>query len=108
MRDLDPLGAELQRQRHHLGDMIDVGAMHHGIDGERNAVPRHLGGQRFLALVRALVARDVVGRARLVVLNRDLHVVEPGIGQLREGLLGDADGRCDEVGVEPGVMRGPA
>ena len=87
MRDLDALGAERQRERHHLVDVIDVGAVHHGIDGQRNAEPRHLGGERLLARIGALVAGDVVGGAGLVVLDRDLHVVEPGIGELGERLL---------------------
>ena len=62
-------------------------------------------GERFLALVGALVAGDVVGGAGLAVLDGNLHVVEAGIGELRERLLGDADRRRDQVGVKPRVMR---
>ena len=88
--------------------MIDVGAVHHGVDGERQPSRDDFGGERVLALVCALVAGDVIGRCRLAVLDRDLHVIETGIGELAEALVGDADRRGDQVGVEARVVRGLA
>ena len=86
--------------------MIDVGSMHHGIDGERNFQPHHFGGERGLARVRALIARDAVGGGWLTVLDRDLHMIETGVGELAERFRRDADCRSDEIGIEPRVLRG--
>ena len=36
VRDLDPAGAERERERHHLLDVTAIGAVHHGVDSERD------------------------------------------------------------------------
>ena len=36
VRDLDPARAERERQHHHVLDVINVGAVHHSVDGERD------------------------------------------------------------------------
>ena len=48
----------------------------------------------------ALVAGDVVGRLRFRILDRQLHMVEAGLGELRHRGLVEADAGGDEVGVE--------
>ena len=35
MRDLDAARAERKRERHHLADALDIGAVHDGVDGQR-------------------------------------------------------------------------
>ena len=82
MRDLDPAGAERKRQRHHVRDAIDVGAMHHRVDRERNLQAHHFGGERALAREGAFIAGDAVGAGRLAVLDRNLDVIEAGVGEL--------------------------
>ena len=67
------------------------------VSGMPAASPRR---RALLARIGALVAGDVIGGAGLVVLDGNLHVVEPGIGELAERLRGDADRRGDEIGVE--------
>ena len=54
----------------------------------------------------ARIAGDMVGGFLRAVLDRDLHVIEAGIGQQAQRLVGDTDRRGDEIGVEPGGMRG--
>ena len=49
MRDLDAAGAERQREVDHVGDALDIGAMHDDVDGERQTEPHRLGGERALA-----------------------------------------------------------
>ncbi len=70
------LAFSVERQIDHLGDALDVGAVHHQIDGERQAEPHRFGGERMLALERAAIARDVIGRHGVGVLDRDLDMVE--------------------------------
>ena len=84
---------------------IDIGAMHHGVDRERDFQAHHLGRKRPLAREGAVIAGDMVGAFRLAVLDRNLHVVEAGVGELAQGRRGDADRRGDEIGVEAGAMR---
>ena len=67
--------------------------------------PHDFGGERALARERALVAGDVVGACGLAVLDRDLHVIETGFGELAQRLRGDADRRGDEIGVKAGLVR---
>jgi hypothetical protein len=40
-----------------------------------------------------------------LLLDRDLDVVEAGVGEFVEPLVGDADARGDEIGVEAGAAR---
>ena len=103
--DLDAAGFQLQRKIDHLGDALDVGAMHHQIDGERQAEPHRFRRQRVLALERAAIARDAVGRHGVGVLDRDLDVIEAGLPQIAHGARGDADAGGDQIGVEPGLAR---
>ena len=61
------------------------------------------------ALLRAegaVIAGDVVGGLLLAVLNRNLHVIETGIGEHAQGFRRQADRRRNEIAVEPGVARG--
>ena len=64
-------------------DLPDVAAVDDRVDGEREAEPRHLGGEPHLGLVRAAQPRDLVGGGDVDALQRELHVVEPGIGKGR-------------------------
>ena len=99
------LGLQLERQIDHVGDALDVGAVHHQIDGQRQAEPHRLGGERVLALERAAIAGDMIGRHRIGILDRHLDVVEAGLPQVAHGARGDADAGGDEIGVEPGLAR---
>src|SRR5947199_6537092 len=85
--------------------MIDIGAVHHGINGERDAEPRHLGGERLLACIRAFVSGNAVSRRSVAVLDRDLHMIKTGIRELAEALFSDSDRRCDEDGVKACPVR---
>jgi len=46
----------------------------------------------------------VVGGCGVAVLDGDLHMVEPGLGERAEGLARDPDRGGDEIGVETGGM----
>ena len=105
VRDLDAAGAERKRQFNEVADALDVGAMHDRVDRERELQPHHLRGECALACKRAIVAGDTVGRCFDAVLDRNLHVVEAGVGERIERLLGEADGGRDEIGVEAGRAR---
>ena len=75
---------EPERQIDHVGDALDIGAMHHEIDGERQAEPHRLGGERMLALERAAIAGDMVGGYGVGVLDRDLHVIEARLPEIAQ------------------------
>ena len=104
VRDLDPARAEREREIDHVADPVDVGAVHHRVHGERQLVPNDLGRECALPGKRPVVAGDAVGGRSVGVLDGDLHMVEPGLGERAEGLVRDADRGGDEIGVETGGM----
>ena len=55
--------------------------------------------------VAAAVVGDAVGVGGLGVLDRDLHVVEPALGQPLQALAREQHGRGDQVGVEADLGR---
>jgi hypothetical protein len=65
VRDLDPARAERERQRYHVLDVINVGAVHHSVDGERDFEMNDFGGERALAGEGAFVTGDAVGGGTL-------------------------------------------
>ena len=81
--------------------------MHDHVDGERQTEPHDLAGERALAREGAVVAGDVIGGCLLAVLDRDLHVIEAGVGERGERLRRQADRRGDQIGVEAGLARRP-
>ncbi len=87
MRDLDAARAERQRKIDHGCDALDIGAMDDGVDGQRQAQPYDLCGELALARIGAVIAGDAVGRCRHAVLDRELHMIEAGVGKLAERLL---------------------
>ncbi len=54
-----------RRRSTFVGEVLDVGAMFHEIDGERQAEPHRFRRERVLALKRAAIAGDVVGGHRV-------------------------------------------
>ncbi len=106
MRDLDPCGAEREREIDHRSDVRDIGAVHDRVHGEGQLQSHHLGRERALAREGAVIAGDVVGGTGLAVLDRDLHVIEADAGERSQRLVGDADRRGDQVGVEACRVRG--
>jgi hypothetical protein len=75
VRDLDPADAE----RDHCFQAVDVGAVHDGIDRQRNFQIDHHGRERALARKCALIAGDMVGAFFFAVPDRDLHMVEAAL-----------------------------
>ena len=49
----------------------------------------------------SFIPADMVGQPLFRSLHRDLHMAEPGIGQILQPRLGQHDGRGDEVGIKP-------
>ena len=105
MRDLDARGAEGERQFHHRFDARDIGAMHHHVDGERQAELHDFRRKRALARRGAVIAGYMIGGFLLAVLDRDLHVIETGIGQRIQDLRRQTDRRGDQITVETGLAR---
>ena len=101
--DLDAVRVELQRQIDHGLQVMQVLAVHHHVQGERQACPAHELGGGDLLLVAAGVAADAVAAAGLAVLEGDLHVVQPCVGQGRDPRLVEQHRRGDQVGIEPAV-----
>src|ERR1700677_3346754 len=79
--------------------------MHHDIDGEWNFQTDDVGSKRPLPRERTLVARDMISTVACAVLDRNLHMVETGVGEPIQYRRSDADRRGDEIGVETGRMR---
>ncbi len=103
--DLEPAGPQLPGKIDHLADAVEVPAMHHRVDGQRQVELAHPAGDLRLAGESAAVAADLVGRGGVRPLHRKLHVVQPGPGQRRQAIAREPDARGDQVRVDPG-MRG--
>ena len=100
--DLDAVGVERDGHVDHVGQLVEVLPVHHGVDGERQAeFAGPAGGFELLRV--ALEAGDAVGEFGFVALEADLDVVEAGIGQRRELFARQQHRRGDEVGVEAEV-----
>ena len=82
MGDFDAARAERQRQRDHVFQPVDIGAMDDGVDRQRNFQAHDFLRQRAFAGKGAGVTGDVVGARGVAVLNGDLDVVEAGGGEL--------------------------
>ena len=80
--------------------------MHDRIDGQRNFEIDDFGRKRALTRKGALIAGDMIGARFFAVLDRDLHVVEAGVGKLAQRRRGDADRGRDQIGVKAGLVRG--
>ena len=95
MRDLDPARAEGHRLGDERLDGVDIGAVDHGVDGQRQPGRRDLAREGALLRMGAAIAGDAVGLVLAHVLDRELDVVEPGCGERRRGGPGRA--RSPEV-----------
>ena len=105
VRHLQPVRAERFGERDHLLDVIEVLAMHDGVDGERQAA---LGDElrRLELLLEGLsVVGDAVAAFAGRVLHRDLHVLDARLDERIRLLRREADRRGDEIDVEPGRAR---
>ena len=78
--------------------------MHDRIHGEEELVPHDLDRECSLPGKCAGIAGDVVGGLSVAVLDRYLYMVEPGLSQCAEPLLGDPDRGGDQIGVKAGRM----
>ena len=86
--DFQPVGVEIDRHLDDVGELMQVLAVHDGVDRQRQVeFARPFRGFDLL-LVRILQPCDAVGHHGLVALETDLHVAEPGIGQRRKFFLG--------------------
>ncbi len=99
MGDLEALGAKLDRELDDLVQMVEVLAVHHGVDGQRQADRGDLLGERQLLGMAVLVAADPVGALGPAVLDAELEMIEPGIGQALELGPVEQDAGGDQVGV---------
>jgi hypothetical protein len=104
VRDLEALGAKLDRERDDVLQMRQVAPVDRRVDRERQAGGANPMRGLDLAREAAREAADVVGIDRVAVLDAELHVVEPGLDQARDPCLVEQDPGGDEVAVkaEPG------
>ena len=107
MSDLDTPCTERHGQFDHLAGARDIGAMDHGIDGQRQAIVGDGFGDDLFLRVGAFIIADPVGGFSFGVLDRELNVIEPGVGKRLHFLRRQSDAGCDEIGIEPdlGAMR---
>ena len=84
MRDLEPLRAELDGKLDIAADIVDVLAMDRRVDGERQAKLGHPAGDVELLLRGAGIGADPLGVLGIDVLERDLDVIEPALGEVLE------------------------
>src|SRR2546430_9029034 len=103
VRKLDALGNERFRQQDEIAHLVEVLAVQHHVDGEREAelLGPAVGGE-LVAVGRG--AGDVVGELFVRRLDADLDVVEPGAPQRGEAVLRQAVSRRDERRVEPDLV----
>ena len=79
MGDLDAPGAHPHRELDEFFGAVEILPVDHGIDGERQTGLDHLLRDFQLLAMTAAVAGDAVGIFGVDVLERQLHVIEPGL-----------------------------
>ena len=84
MRDLEPLRAELDSKLDIARHVVDVLAMDRRVDGERQTKLGHPAGDVELLGGGAGIGADPFGVLSVDVLERDLHVIEPALGEVLE------------------------
>ena len=82
--DLEPVGVEIDRHLDDIRNLMQVLAVHYGVDRQRQVKLARPFRNLDLLRVRVLQAGDTVGHHRFVALEADLHVTEPGVGQIRQ------------------------
>jgi uncharacterized protein YggL (DUF469 family) len=92
------LGAELVRHADDAVDVVDVHAVDHHVHHHRPALALDDRGDAVLQLEGLGVREEVVHLARRV-LERELHMVQPGGAQARGALGSQADTRGQQVAV---------
>ena len=104
VRELDALGAERFREPDEVAHLVEVLAVQHNVDREREPeLPGPAVRGELIAVGRG--AGDVVRELFVRRLDADLDVVEPRTPQRGEAVLRHAVGRRDERLVEPDLVR---
>ena len=106
MGDLDAPRPQFQRHLDHVRHAVEILAMHHHVERERQAGGAHRVGEARLAGMRAFEPGDAVAGVGREVLEAQLDVLQPGCG---EGLdLARTAQRAggDEIAVEAKPVRG--
>ena len=95
------------RQLHQGGHAVDIGAVDHRVDGERQTqLPRPCARRPACAHVRAGIAGDAVGRVRVARPgSRPAHDPARLAFSRASRASIEADRRGDQVGVQPGLVR---
>ena len=86
MGDLDTPRAQGQGKLEQVLEMVEVLAVHHGIDGERQAALADPAGELQLARLGAAVIADALRRFGLGILEAELDMVQPRLDQGGEPL----------------------
>jgi hypothetical protein len=99
MRELEPVGTQLNGQLHQRADPADVPTMQHDVDRQRQRQRRDHPGSRDLAVPDAGTC-DLVGRRTVGILDAELNVIEPRLRELGRTPLIQAHPAGDQVDVE--------
>ena len=100
MGELDAPGAHPHRELDEFFGAVEILPVDHGIDGERQAGLDHLLRDFQLLAMTAAVAGDAVGIFGIDVLQRQLHVIEPGLPESHQTVTIEQDARGDQIAVE--------
>ncbi len=103
--NLDPPRAKLVGQRDGLRQIAQIVAVHHRVQGQRQADAGDLGRDLHLAVEAAAIAADEIRHPRVHPLQGQLHMVEPGGVELVQPRTRKPDPRGDQVGIKPRIPR---
>ncbi|CAI2012950.1 Uncharacterised protein [Serratia marcescens] len=104
-RQLDVVGIQLDRQFDDAVDLADIMAMQHEVEHHRIAERLDCPGHRQLLLKRPGGTRQRGVQRFVAGLKTDLNMIQPGVGEGLQFLLGQADAGGDQVGVKPEIAR---
>ena len=101
VRHLEPAGTGGDRPFDDRWQVVDVGPVDRRVDGQRHAELAHPSGQFALLGHPAFEGGDALSVDVVDVLDRQLHVVEPGVVERLQLVARQQHARGDQVRVQP-------
>ena len=103
-RHLDAAATQPLGQIDHLGQVVQILAMHHGVQRQRKADGEDPFRRLHLATETATIAADPVGHLGIDALQGQLDMIDHPV-KLAQARFGQPDARGDQIDIKPRIAR---